>query len=409
MLFKLNHKAMFWTNSILVILYLLSITIQVNGNDCTKKAIANKVDPTVERSKRRGSKNKAEIKWQYPTEILSDRNCYNLPASKLEVKEGDKEWGTTDYRLSMGQSIKWTVPVKPCLKYEFRIKLFNADNLPQETTTSVSLEALNDEQAIKRGYVPEPITDFKTSNVGENSASLTWKRSECAKSYEINYNEQSNDAQISKPVDDIQNNREMVTTNIDNLKPCSTYDAVIYSLLGENSGEFETQFSTKPDLNIKDKFRVEAVSTSDSVTISWPTWKNISCIQEYKIKTCVNSTCCIKEATVKKTIEPTIVYTETGLTDKQEYTFRIKPIFQGLDLNVKEKSVRIGQIPIFAKSSDDGAVQFPENNQPSTCPVPFNFETPKIPPSEQTSGGEKSTIKLISVTLICLILNFLSN
>ena len=402
MLLKSENNTMISLHFLLVVLCFLCCSIEVNGNTCTKKAVANKVDPEVRRSQRRGSKNKADIKWDYPSEILQDPTCYKLPASKLEMKEGNKPWVTIQDRVKLeAKLLKWTVDVKPCLNYDFRIKLFTDDDRPQETTTIASLPALNGEEVLNSGYKPEPPADFKATKITESSTTLTWEKSDCARSYELNYGDQNSDEPITKQLGD----KSLAT--ITGLQPCKTYVTHIYSALGEKYGEIEKQFSTKPDLNIRDKFQLEAISTSDSVQLSWPSWKNVSCIQEYKIKTCLTSTtCCIKEATVNKTVNPMMIFKETGLKDKQSYTFRIKPIFKGLDLKVKEKVVLVGQIPIFAKKVEEGAVNFPGKVSHDSCPISFEFEKKKDEhPTKQSNGSERSSMNSVFFCFIGLILH----
>lgn len=376
----------------LVVLCILCCSPQVRGNTCRKKALANRVNPEVRRSQRRGLKNRAEIKWDYPIQIMEDPTCYNLSASKLEMKEGNKPWVTTEDRVKFEvKLLKWKVDVKPCIKYDFRIKLFTDDNKPQETTTITSLPALNNEQSLNSGYRPQPPGGVTATNITENSITLTWIKSECAKSYELSYGDLSSNQTIEKQLGD------KTFATITGLRPCTTYVVQIYSTLGDKYGEFEKEFSTKPNLNISDTFEVEASSTSHSVQLSWPPWLNVFCIQEYKIKTCVASTtCCIKEATVSKTINTMIDFNETGLKDKQAYIFRIKPIFGDLDLKVKEEVVRTGQFLISANEIEDGAVHFPGKVPHDSCPISFEFGKQGDGRStKQPNRSEKTKMNLV--------------
>ena len=410
MLLKPDRKAMFPSHSIMVLFCIICFSIGVYGADCKRKASANKVAPEVHRSTRRGAKNMAEITWHFSDEILHDQECYKLQNSKLEMKEGNNAWGMTDYPVEFpGKLIKFTVPVKPCLKYEFRIKLFTENNTHQETTTAVSLPAFDDEKTLAIGYQPENPLDFKASDITQNSAKLTWKKSDCAKSYEIFYIVPGSEDQNK------QKSSDKTFVTLSDLKPCTTYEAEIYSILGSREGLSKTQFSTKPGLNIQDRFNVKEKkeSTSDAVTLSWDTWQNVTCIEEYKIKTCIENTkCCIKERTINKTVDPSkfhpsVMFKETGLDDKKSYTFRIKPIYKGLDLTVKEHVVRLGQAQVLPKNKDDGAVHFPEKKPSNDCLVAFEFEKPK-PPTKQTNGGEKLTIQYLPVAFISLMFNLMN-
>ena len=105
------------------------------------------------------------------------------------------------------------------------------------------------------------------------------------------------------------------------------------------------------------------------------------------------------------------MFKETGLDDKKSYTFRIKPIYKGMDLNVKEHVVRLGQTQDRAKNTDGRVVHFPDvstTNPPShDCPVAFEFEKPK-PPTKQTNGGERLKAQYLPAAFISLMFNLIT-
>ena len=70
--------------------------------------------------------NAIEVTWQ-PQNMLTDVSCFDMDRTQLLYKasSGDGQWQAADARMrSAGQASKWTLKeVKPCLQYEFAIKV----------------------------------------------------------------------------------------------------------------------------------------------------------------------------------------------------------------------------------------------------------------------------------------------
>ena len=66
-----------------------------------------------------------EVTWQ-PQNMLTDVACFDMDRTELLYKtSGSADWQSADARMrSAGQASKWTLKgVKPCLQYEFAIKV----------------------------------------------------------------------------------------------------------------------------------------------------------------------------------------------------------------------------------------------------------------------------------------------
>merc|ERR1712141_845713 len=130
---------------------------------------------SVRRNERR-AKNRADVTWN-PLDMLKHPDCYDLESSKLEIKAGGKktEWRHSKVDPKWEAKIqKFTVHVKPCLRYQFRIKINRKDNKGGFDTTSViELQPLSDDAVLRSKYKPHPPHGLK-SKISFNSAELVW-------------------------------------------------------------------------------------------------------------------------------------------------------------------------------------------------------------------------------------------
>ena len=226
---------------------------------------------------------------------------------------------------------------------------------------------------------------------------LKWNRSDCADGYEITYEEVGED----NPIVPTERLQDQTTKTIPSLKPCTTYVARLISFLGDKySEESEKEFSTKPGLDIGSKIGIIPVSGLNSVTITWPTWENVTCIDEYRIKVCKdNTTCCIKEETVKKEndLDLHIRYQVKELQPDTKYTIRVKPIFNDLDITVRDF-----QIQTLRNQNQEHQIEGPKD---SACPVPFEFMKPKQDSNQ--NGAESLNVNWTRLTFVAFMFHLL--
>jgi len=295
---------------------------------------------TVRRSTRRGAKNKAEILWQ-PTDMLTDPTRYKVAAAELEMRQDEEMiWEIADVDTkNHGKAIKWTVKVKPCKKYHFRIRVTGNEVTSDEAclVISATLDPLSKEEIRQSGYTPASPTGF-IANVHSSSAMLSWKKSDCAESYEITY------VEAGKPGDGIFVKTEEgnpTSVEIKNLEPCTRYETFIYAVLDGEYSETSTDFATEPRSDAANTLEVATNPDLDFVQVSWPTWKSVSCIDEYKLKACeIGSEECTVEETIQKSKSPFLSHKVTGLKACTDYTLHITPVFKKTDIEVKEVEFR---------------------------------------------------------------------
>ena len=344
---------------------------------------------SVRRNERR-AKNRADVTWN-PLDMLKHPDCYDLESSKLEIKAGGKtEWRASDEDPKWEAKIqKFTVHVKPCLRYQFRIKINRKDNKGGfETTSVIELQPLSDDAVLRSKYKPQPPHGFK-SKISFHSAELVWKPSDCARKYVIGYTEAGQDDWFET----IEKLGPKMTKKLSGLKSCTSYIVNIYALLGEDEGMLEEKIVTKPKPDVLVNHTIQVTPSSSAIKVSWETWKNVTCIDEYKIKTCTSSTCCILEKTITKAPRvPTISHDIEGLQSGTEYTLLIKPVSGHLDLDVKKVKVKTAGAATNAKVK---------------CSVPSTFSIPMFKPHQQNGATTLTRPWIVMSFFVLLFLQWL--
>ena len=326
-------------------LFILSIP-QIQGQESCDSNAGFKMNAEtfvkVRRSTRRGAKDKAEILWQ-PTDMLTDPTRYRVAAAELEMRQDEvMNWEIAEVDTkNHGKAIKWTVKVKPCKKYHFRIRVTGNDVTSEEAcfTIPLTLEPLSAEEIRQVGYTPASPTGFE-ADVHSSSATLSWQASDCAESYEITY------VEAGKPSENeifVKTEEGTPTTiEIKDLEPCTRYDTFIYAVLDNKYGEKSTDFATEPRSDAASTLEVTTDPGLDFVTVSWPTWKSVSCIDTYKLKACeIDSYECTAEETIQKSVgSPFLSHKLTGLKACTDYRLHITPVFNNNEIEVKEVEFR---------------------------------------------------------------------
>ena len=293
---------------------------------------------TVNRSQRRGRRNKAEISWD-AFQMLIDPTCHDIQSARLEIKiNGVTSWMTSKENMTfVGRKRKWTVEIKPCFRYYFRIK-FPPKGQEQEsghsysTTPETSLEPLALEEISRSQYTPDPPSSISV-NVSSHNAILSWKPSDCVTDYEVIYFEAGDEENLG--IKTIKNETTIVITD---LKPCTNYKISIYAIFNDNYGELVSAFATLPVKDIITDLEVDVKVGQHEIELSWPTWKSVSCIDQYEIEVHVaNNFCLVKKEVVQKNVgSPSMVYNILGLTSNETYVIYIKPSFEKMDLLAKK-------------------------------------------------------------------------
>ena len=86
------------------------------------------------------------------------------------------------------QNSKWTVDIKPCLQYQFKI-MVNSNSLDGEgaqLTLPQTVGPASPDQLSASGYIPEAATNFGYDSE-DYSANLSWDGADCTSSYYVTY------------------------------------------------------------------------------------------------------------------------------------------------------------------------------------------------------------------------------
>ena len=242
----------------------------------------------------------------------------------------------SDRQRSAGKSAKWiVVGLKPCLEYQFQIKVEGAKPGVSEAMFELpqSLGPASEDEIIDSGYKPEAATDFAVK-AGANSASVSWSKSDCALSYDVGFSESGDNSKLRSET--VAGSASSV--NIGELKPCTRYETTITAVLGDEfSEDLVSSFATKPRLDAVANIKPTFLTTLDSAIITWETWQSVSCIDEYQVTLCTKATKqCQPTVTVNKAQGlPTVTFTAENLDPCTTYTFEIKPVYP--DTKIDEK------------------------------------------------------------------------
>jgi len=237
---------------------------------------------------------------------------------------------------SAGKSAKWIVSgIKPCLEYQFQIKVEGAKPGVSEAMFELpqSLGPAAEEDIIDSGYKPEAPTDFAVK-AGANSATVSWTQSDCALSYDVGFSESGEASKMRAETVPAGETR----VNVGDLKPCTRYETTITAVLGDEfSDDLVQSFATKPRLDAVANLKPVFVTTLDAAVVTWDTWQSVSCIDEYQVTLCNKATkqCQPAETVTKTQGLPTVSFSAEGLEPCTTYTFEIRPLYP--DTKIDEK------------------------------------------------------------------------
>uniref|UniRef100_A0A0K2T470 Fibronectinlike [Oryzias latipes] n=1 Tax=Lepeophtheirus salmonis TaxID=72036 RepID=A0A0K2T470_LEPSM len=310
-----------------------------------------------------------EVYWA-PYDMLGTSSCYDPATANLMYKpiNTDNWKSTLAKQEASGPFSKWSIEdIKPCLEYEFQIQVSGEE---EEAIFQVPFKlGPADMENIKQSdFVPDIPTDME-ADVGANSASLSWKESDCAEAYEMNYIESGNKkGHVTLAIQDGQ-----TEIMLNDLKPCTSYDISLYAILGDKYGEEKSyKIATKPRLDAVSDLEPEITTSMDSMSLRWAAWENVVCINEYEITICSAATgeCRDTETITKQEGLPDVTYQALDLTPCSEYTVEIHPLFPETTVESKiftfktlspdADSQSVGEITVESVVSGTMEVQWPK-------------------------------------------------
>lgn len=307
-----------------------------------------------------------EVAWQ-PQNMLDDIACFDLTQTALLYRTSTSdEWTAADARMrSAGQSAKWTLgDVKPCLQYQFAIKVSGQSEATLQLSKTVG--PAEESEITSSGFVPEKPEGFEAV-VGANMATLKWDGVDCAASYELSYNEVGSEDQPEFK------SAEGNEVQLEGLDFCTNYEITLNSVIGEEfSDDLISNFRTKPRIDAAKNLDVNIAPTLDSAVISWEAWKSVSCIDEYQITICAvggDNSCLPTEIVKKPRGLPTVTYSISGLNPCTDYNLKIQPMYVEEELEEKMVSFRtlspgvdsmvVGQVSTQSVTSGSMLVSWP--------------------------------------------------
>jgi hypothetical protein len=284
--------------------------------------------------KRRGSRGTnyrtIVVEWN-PASLVKDPAAIDLTQQIVEIKAGDGAW-TRPQESPIPKRGKYRQTfdnVAPCKIHLFRFVVSGLDGEEAIFEYPQAVGPAAEEDILASRFTPNPPANVKVTAMQGSKLRVSWAASDCATSYEV-----YGAGTVSK----ISGHTEETSIVLEDAESCETYDIQVTALTGQElSEDTTTEFVTGPSEAAGEKLEVEVVPQVNTVTASWDGWQALSCVEHYSVELCKDGEC---TESVPVTRAPSfggssVFAPETELEECSEYTLKVKPLFEGLNLPAK--------------------------------------------------------------------------
>ena len=385
----------FWKLYLILLLPLIT-----NGNICVdlnetqdQNEVTVKVDTKRQKGVNINDLERAKIVWRRGNTSKVNLQkfhdifeSYNITRMQLQIRT-DATWKIFHPEPSsiyFQGFYLWTVPRVPCIQYDYRIIIppYTLDHMDLSLTKCfatrvTSLPPSSSEEMKRFSYYTEPPTDLKI-DPGENSAKVTWRKSQCADRYAFYVQESSNNHRVFQK--EIIKKTEESTLHgmiIPNLNSCRMYDIEVFSKLagGDINKHSLTKksFYTRPRSSSLDNLDLKDVSSGqNSILLNFLTFKcPVQCFFEnnatFTVETCDKYNRCVQPLDISHNNNGLgVTYEATSLKPCKKYFIKLHSTYPGLE--IKPRYVPV--ITKFDLSSSNVTINF----QPSAKAVKFSLD-----------------------------------
>lgn len=292
---------------------------------------ADKVTAEFKRRGRSGTNYRTIVVEWSPASLVKDQAAIDLTQQIVEIKAGDGDWTRPEESPipKRGKYRQTFDNVAPCKIHRFRFVVSGLDGSEATFEYPDAVGPAAEEDILASRFTPNPPANVEVTAMEGSKLLVSWAASDCATSYEV-----YGTGTTSK----ISGNTEETSIVLENAESCETYDIQVTALTGQElSEDTTTEFVTGPSRAAGEKLEVEVVPQVNSVTASWDGWQALSCVEHYSVELCKDGEC---DQSVPVDRAPSFggssVFTpETELEECTQYTLKVKPLFQGLDLPAK--------------------------------------------------------------------------
>jgi len=283
--------------------------------------------------KKRGSRgtdyNKITVDWSL-VDLVENIEDIDTSKSIVEVKAEDGDWKRVTGVMKRG-AIKATVKqVAPCKSHEVRFIVVSKDEEEATSPFTITVEPATTEQIEESRFTPKAPTNVIVKSLDGSKIQVSWDASECATSYEVF---------ASAGDSSTTGSTEGETSVVLEAESCEQYEISVTAYTGQEASDDATaDFSTSPSEGAAEKLEISINSEVTTAEASWDGWApGLSCVANYAVQLCKDGDC--EEAVDVKRDSyggHSLFAPDTELEECSEYTLKVKPIFEGLDLPPKE-------------------------------------------------------------------------
>jgi len=272
--------------------------------------------------------NKITVDWSL-VDLVENIEDLDTSQSIVEVKAGDGDWVRETGVMRRG-TFKATVrQVAPCKSHEVRFVVVSKEGEEATSPFTVTVDPATPEQIEESRFTPKAPTNLVVSSLEGNKVEVSWDAADCATHYEIF---------ASAGASTISESTEGETRIVLEAESCEQYEMAVTAYAGqEASDEATADFSTSPSEGAAEKLEISVESEVTSAEASWNGWEHLTCVADYAVQLCKDGACEESVAVKRDSYGGQSVFApETVLEECSEYTIKVKPIFEGLDLPPKE-------------------------------------------------------------------------
>lgn len=303
-----------------------------------KSDAADKIQAAFKTSHRKGvDYSKIEVEWQ-PFLMVEEPHCINQDQLFLEMNHdgGDGGWVKVggNMRASGARGkYKWVLDVAPCKDHYFRVWV-DGDGQQASFALPNPVNAISDEDLKASDYEVLAPTSLNAHVMSGSEVHITFTPSECALVYEISYGkEDSAEEMKSLKISKDEGNSFTLT---DGIEACSDYSYTVLAYIGDDiiSEEAAGYFTTAPNQDSATRLTPEITQAIDSLTVSWNTFE-CPCVKKYEVSVCKPGEENCEPVEVEAGNIPTLTHNAENLDQCTEYSIKIKPIYEDIDLDDK--------------------------------------------------------------------------
>jgi hypothetical protein len=269
------------------------------------------------------------VEWQPASLVVSPKDI-DYTQQRVEMQVEDGAWtGLEESPVMKRGKYRATFEVAPCKSHHFRLVMSSLSGEEATYHYPPAVGPAPEEDILASRFTPKAPTQVEVEDLGQNQVRVSWQPVDCATNYEV-----YGSAGDATPV--ITGTTGETSILLEGAGSCAAYEIIVTAYTGdEASEETISDLTTAPGPDAGLKLEVIVNSSVDSVSASWDSWAQLSCVASYQVSLCREGDCS-KVTTVQKPEFGGLSMLGSGeLEECSDYTLQVKPLFNGQELSPK--------------------------------------------------------------------------